>query len=60
MILYGPGHDGEASVLASYLPGVKIVEVRALEDAPVAVVVPAGFAPQEAPPPAEPPACPPT
>jgi LCP family protein required for cell wall assembly len=60
-ILYAPGHDREAAVLASYLPGVAVDEAPWLEGAAVAVHVPAGFVPQEQQPPAgEPPACPST
>ena len=61
LIVYAPGHDREAAVLASYLPGVAVDEAPWLEGAAVAVVAPAGFVPQEQLPPAgEPPACPST
>jgi hypothetical protein len=38
-IVLAPGADAEASVVAAYLPGVKVVESAALRDASVAVVV---------------------
>jgi hypothetical protein len=57
VIVYAPGRDREASVVAGYLPGVPVTEARGLDDAAVAVVVPVGFAPLERPP-AEPVECP--
>lgn len=44
-ILYAPGHDGEASVLSKYLPGVAVAESAALEGAPLAVVITSGYEP---------------
>jgi LCP family protein required for cell wall assembly len=46
-IVYAPGHDEEVSVLAAYLPGIKVVESAALDGAPVAVVVTSAFEPAE-------------
>ncbi len=44
-IVYAPGYGAEVSVLAAYLPGVKVVESKALGDVPVAVVVTGAYAP---------------
>ncbi|HYJ60449.1 MAG TPA: LCP family protein [Actinomycetota bacterium] len=44
-IVYAPGHDEEVSVLAAYLPGVKVVESSALRDVGVAVVITGAYEP---------------
>ena len=44
-IVYAPGHDEEASVLAAYLPGVKVVESAKLKDVGVAVVITSAYEP---------------
>jgi hypothetical protein len=47
-IAFAPGYDEEVSVLAAYLPGVKVVESEALgEDRPIAVVVTSAYEPAE-------------
>lgn len=45
VILYQPGHEAEASVVAAYLPGVQMVALKALHGVPVAVVVRSGYVP---------------
>jgi LCP family protein required for cell wall assembly len=44
MIAYGPGQDNYAKVVSTYFPDLKTVKIRGLE-APVVVVVPAGYQP---------------
>lgn len=44
-IVYAPGHDEEVSVLAAYLPGVKVVESAKLKDVGVAVVITGAYEP---------------
>jgi LCP family protein required for cell wall assembly len=45
-IVYRHGNDAMAQVLLRYLPGLKVVESADLHDVPVAVVIPAGWAPK--------------
>lgn len=45
-IVYAPGQDAKAQVVLRYFPGLKVLEAPKLQGADVAVVIPAGWAPQ--------------
>lgn len=45
-IVYAPGEDAKAQVVLRYFPGLKVLEAPKLQDADVAVVIPAGWTPQ--------------
>ncbi len=47
-IVFRPGQDAYAHVVASYFPGLKLVSSAALHGAPVAIVVPASYHPTPA------------
>jgi hypothetical protein len=47
-IAYGPGQQAYANVVATYFPGLKLVETRGLAS-PVAIVVLRGYEPSEQP-----------
>ncbi|HTG47551.1 MAG TPA: LCP family protein [Actinomycetota bacterium] len=46
-IVYRPGQQAYANLVATYFPGLKLVSSAALHGAPVAIVVPASYHPQK-------------